>query len=327
MSEDAWHLQFQGAQTDRLIALTGAAPLWSPTLDARDVVGRLAEVEVLLTGWGAPQLDSEALERMPRLRAVIHCAGTVRPIVGGDVWSRGIVVSTSADVNAEPVAEYTLAAIIMAGKRAPFFAADAHRHREDWRYRGRRGALGNDGLTIGVIGYSRIGRRVVRLARDVLHDVNCLVADPYADAAEVTAAGGTLAELHDMLPRVEILTIHAPELASTHHMIGAHELALLPDHACVINTARGSLIDTAALEAECASGRLHAILDVTDPEPLPASSVLYDLPNVMLTPHIAGSLGSETLRMTDAALDELARFIDGEPLGREIREADMLHIA
>ena len=86
-------------------------------------------------------------------------------------------------------------------------------------------------------------------------------------------------------------------------------------------------MDTRALEAECVAGRLHAILDVTDPEPLPASSPLYDLPNVMLTPHVAGSLGSETLAMTDGALDELERLVDGRPLARRLRVEDLARIA
>jgi len=90
-------------------------------------------------------------------------------------------------------------------------------------------------------------------------------------------------------------------------------LALLPDGATVINTARGSVIDTAALERECATGRLNAILDVTDPEPLPPGSLLATLPNVMITPHIAGSLGTETRRMTAQALDELQRYVEGTP--------------
>ena len=169
------------------------------------------------------------------------------------------------------------------------------------------------GRTIGVVGFSRIGRRVVSLLQQ-LDSATVLVADPYADPYEVAAAGARLVPLDELLPRVDVLSIHAPALPSTRHMIGAEQLARLRRNATVINTARGSLIDTAALERECAAGRLHAILDVTDPEPLPADSVLYDLPNVMLTPHVAGSLGSEIHRMTDAALDELERFVRGEAL-------------
>jgi phosphoglycerate dehydrogenase-like enzyme len=126
-----------------------------------------------------------------------------------------------------------------------------------------------------------------------------------------------------LLPRVDVLSLHAPALPSTRHMIGAAELAALPDHATIINTARGSLIDTAALEQECLAGRMSAILDVTEPEPLPASSVLYDLPNVMITPHIAGSLGSELHRMTDAALDELERYVSGRELAAGLSSDDL----
>jgi phosphoglycerate dehydrogenase-like enzyme len=129
--------------------------------------------------------------------------------------------------------------------------------------------------------------------------------------------------LDELLPRVDVLSLHAPALASTHHMIGQAELAALPDHATLINTARGSLVDTSALEAECASGRINAILDVTDPEPLPAESPLYALPNVMITPHLAGSLGSEIYRMTDAALDELERYVTGRDLIDEITSDDL----
>jgi phosphoglycerate dehydrogenase-like enzyme len=101
-------------------------------------------------------------------------------------------------------------------------------------------------------------------------------------------------------------------------MIGAAELALLPDYATVINTARGSLIDTEALVAECRSGRLFAILDVTEPDSLPIGAALRSAPNVMITPHIAGSMGSEILRLSDLTLDELSRWIAQEPLQSEV---------
>lgn len=327
MGAEPWRTQFHESQRRRLAQISAGHVAWVDRLDDQFAAKRLGTVEVLITSWGAPALDEAALRRMPRLRAVIHCAGSVRSLVTPELWRRGIVISTSADVNAEPVAEYTLAAIIMAGKRAPFLAADARSHREDLSYREGRGRLGNSGLTIGVVGFSRIGRRVVRLVSDFFHDVTVLVSDPYADPHEVAAAGGLLVDLADMLPRIDILSIHAPELPSTRHLIGAQQLAALPDQSCVINTARGSLIDTAALTAECVSGRLNAMLDVTDPEPLPANSPLYELPNVMLTPHLAGSEGAEKRRMTDSALDEIERFVTGLPLQREIREEDMLHMA
>ena len=106
-------------------------------------------------------------------------------------------------------------------------------------------------------------------------------------------------------------------------MLGAAELGAMKDHATLINTARGSLVDTSALEAECATGRINALLDVTEPEPLPATSVLYDLPNVVITPHIAGSLGTETRRMSDAALNDLERYLTGQKLLAQVVSGDL----
>ena len=323
MDADAFGVQFDAVRLARLRRLAKLPePQRVSSLDDPSVIDHLAEIEVLITGWGAPRLDGPALARLPRLSAVVHCAGTVRPVVSEELWNRGVAVSTSADLNAEPVAEFTFAAIVMAGKKAPFLATDARRHREDWSYRANRGPLSNVGLTIGLIGFSRIGRRVAEMVR-TLHDVTCLVVDPIVDPAEIIASGALPVSLEEMLPRVDVLSIHAPELPSTLQMIGAAQLAALPDQSCVINTARGSLIETEALEAECVAGRLYAILDVTDPEPLPADSPLYDLPNVMLTPHIAGSLDTEATRMSAAALDELERFVRGLPLARQITRSEL----
>lgn len=312
MDPATFAVQFQEPQLRRLRSLVQLGePVCTDDLDARPARQRLGDIEVLLTSWGAPGLTAERLAAAPSLRAVFHCAGSVREIVTDEVWRRGLLVTNAADYNAIPVAEFTLAAVVFAGKKAPFLAQDARTHRDDWSYSVRRGELSNRGRTIGVVGLSRVGRRVLERLRDL--DVDVLVADPYADAAEVAAAGATLVELPHLLRGCDVLTLHVPSLPATRHLIGAAELALLRDGATVINTARGAVLDTAALERECAAGRLDAILDVTDPEPLPADSVLYELPNVMITPHIAGSLGAETRRMSESALDELERFLSGQP--------------
>ncbi|MFT4030568.1 MAG: hydroxyacid dehydrogenase [Protaetiibacter sp.] len=287
---------------------------------------RLASIEILLTGWDAPRLSDDVLRRLPSLRAVLHCGGSVRGIVSDELWRRGIAVTSVPDVNAVPVAEFAFASIVLAGKRAQVFAAVSARARSDWSYLTRWGDLGNAGRTIGIVGFSQVGRRVVRLVQS-LSNVSCLVADPYADADDVARSGARLVALDTLLPVVDTLSLHAPATAETYHLIGASELARLKDHATVVNTARGSLIDTAALEAECLAGRLHAVLDVTDPEPLPDDSALYGLPNVTLTPHIAGSMGSEMGALADAVLAQLAAYVRGEPLPGRVVESDMGIIA
>ncbi|GAA1851534.1 hydroxyacid dehydrogenase [Myceligenerans crystallogenes] len=321
MSGETYRTQFGPVERARLGELaTLGEPVQVESLDEPAARERLPAVEVLLTSWGAHALTPEVLAAAPRLRAVIHCAGTVRSIMTEAAWARELLVTNAVDANAVPVAEFTFAAVIMAGKRAPFLAARARAARAGWSS-GEFGELSNRDRTIGIVGFSRIGRRVVeRLAGLETREV--LVFDPFADRDEVKAAGARLTGLDELLAASSITSLHAPALPSTRHMIGARELALMPDGATLINTARGMIVDTAALEAECETGRLHAILDVTEPEPLNADSVLYDLPNVMITPHIAGSLGSETRRMTAAALDELERYASGEdPIAPVTRES------
>lgn len=312
MAPRAFAQQFGAEELARLRELADlddVTPLHE--LDSPAARARLADAEVLVTSWGCPRLDAERLAYAPLLRAVFHSAGTVRSIVSDALWARDILVTNAVEENAEPVAEFVLAAIIFAGKKIPALAADARTYREDWSYRTRHGELGNRGRTIGLIALSRVGRRVAERLRDL--DVDVLVHDPYIDPAAITATGARPCGLDELLAASDVVSIHAPELASTFHMIGADQLALMRTGATLINTARGSLVDTVALEAECQSGRLHAMLDVTYPEPLPARSVLYDLPNVMITPHVAGSQGSETRRLSGRALTELERYVNGLP--------------
>ncbi|BCW77379.1 MULTISPECIES: hydroxyacid dehydrogenase [unclassified Arthrobacter] len=323
MNQKTFADQFDSTRLDRLARLVDLGPEpWTASLDRPALAGRLADVEILLTSWGVPRLDGAALARMPKLRAIFHCAGTVRSFVTPELWERGILVTNGADANAIPVAEFTFASIVLAGKKAHVLANDARVFRDDWNYTTKRGELGNIGRVIGVIGFSRIGRRVVHLVQQ-LQDVRCLVSDPYADPAAVAAEGGQLVSLPELMAASDVVTVHAPALPETKHMIGAAELRAMKDNATLINTARGSLVDTKALEAECATGRIQALLDVTEPEPLPADSVLYDLPNVQITPHIAGSLGTETRRMSDAALNDLERYLTGQQLAAQVVSADL----
>ncbi|NED96115.1 hydroxyacid dehydrogenase [Phytoactinopolyspora alkaliphila] len=288
--------------------------------DEPDVQNTLAEAQVLITGWGCPRLDADALERLPKLRAAVHAAGSVKGHATPVCWERGIAISSAADANAAPVAEYTLAAILFAGK-------GVFEHRE--RYRRDRvftlgdlyGNVGNYGRRVGIIGASRIGRRVIELLRPFDFDVS--VHDPYLTTADAAALGVRAVSLDELVATSDIVSVHAPATPSTRHMLDRKRLAKMPDGAILVNTARGSLVDTAALTGELVAGRLSAVLDVTDPEPLPAGSPLFTLPNVFLTPHIAGSQGNELARIGRAAADEVERFCLGRPLRHAVALADL----
>ncbi|WAL74772.1 hydroxyacid dehydrogenase [Kitasatospora sp. YST-16] len=278
-----------------------------------------ASVELLITSWGCPPLDAAALARMPALKAVVHAAGSVKHHVTEACWERGLRVSTAAAANAVPVAEYTLAAVLFANKRVLEIADRYREHRTALDWSAQFPGFGNHRRTIGVVGASLVGRRVLELLRPFDFDV--LVSDPHLDPADALALGARLTELDELLAQCDVVSLHAPALPETHHLLDARRLALLRDGATLVNTARGSLVDTAALTAEARSGRLHAVLDVTEPEVLPADSPLYALPNVLLTPHIAGSLGNELLRITDSALDEVERYCAGREFAHPVNRA------
>ncbi|MFE1288316.1 hydroxyacid dehydrogenase [Streptomyces sp. NPDC058751] len=270
---------------------------------------RLADTEVLITGWGCPPLDADTLDAAPRLRAVLHAAGSVKGFATPEVWERGIVVSSAAAANALPVAEYTLAVILLAGK-------DVFAHRE--RLRAERAfpygeilpGIGNFGRRVGVVGASRIGRRLIELLRPF--DLSVSLADPYVDEAGAAALGVPLLPLDELLAGSDIVTLHAPQTPKTRHLIGRRELALMPAGSVLVNTARGSLVDHDALIEALRAERIGAVLDVTDPEPLPADSPLHDLPNAFVTPHIAGSQGNEVARLGLTVLAEAGRLLAGK---------------
>ncbi len=282
---------------------------------------RLAGTEVLLSCWGCPPLTGEALARMPALRTVVHAAGSVRSHVTDACWRRGLTVSSAASANAVPVAEFTLAAILFAGKQV-WRSARGYADRRDVPPGGlaHYAGVGNHRRVVGVVGASRIGRLVIERLRPFGFTV--LVNDPHLDAAGAAALGARPAGLDELAAGSDVVTLHAPQLPGTRHLFDRRRLGLMRDGATLVNTARGSLVDTDALTAELVAGRLNAVLDHTDPEVPPADSPLYDLPNVLLTPHIAGSLGNELPRLADAALDELARYAAGLPYAEPVtREA------
>lgn len=307
--------------------LTAAAHVDPTTaVDLRDPGARrpLAAAEVLVTGWGCPPLTVETLDAAPRLRAVLHTGGSVKYLLPREGWERGLLVSSAATANALPVAEYALAMILLAGKGVLTLAA---RYRAERRFTlGEvQPHVGNLGRRVGLIGASRTGRRLIELLRP--HDLDVLLHDPYVDEAEAARLGVRGVGAAELFRESHIVSVHAPAVPETHHLVDRAALASMPDGAVLLNTARGSLVDHQALTEELVSGRLGAILDVTDPEPLPPDSPLYDLPNVLLTPHIAGSQGNELRRLGATAVEELERLAAGQPLRHRVHQAELPHAA
>ncbi|WP_225825223.1 hydroxyacid dehydrogenase [Streptomyces naphthomycinicus] len=300
-----------------------------PALVAEDLTDpglreTLARTEILVTGWGCPRLDAAVLDAAPKLRAVLHAAGSVKGFTTPEVWRRGIAVSSAAHANALPVAEYTLAVILLAGKDV-FAHRDRLRERRAFPPGGILPGIGNHGRRVGVVGASRTGRRLIELLRPF--DLVVALADPYVDAPEAARLGVELLLLDELLRICDIVTLHAPQTPETRHLIDARALALMPTGSVLVNTARGALVDHEALIAELRTGRLDAVLDVTDPEPLPADSPLYDLPNAFVTPHLAGSQGNEVARLGRTVVEEAERLSAGEGLRYAVDEAELGRVA
>ncbi|WP_051857650.1 hydroxyacid dehydrogenase [Streptomyces cellulosae] len=326
MSQDAARAVLDPSSLDALRAICDLAPL--PALDdlttprAREV---LAEVEVLVTGWGCPPLDASVLRDAPRLRAVVHTAGSVRGFVTDACWERGIEVSSAAAANALPVAEYTLAMILLTGKRVLERARDYRttRIRADWL--GTPHDVGNYRRTVGILSASLIGRRVVELLRP--HDVEVLLHDPYVSDADAAELGVERVELAELFARCDTVSVHTPLLPATRGLVSRELIDSMPADAVLINTARGAVVDQEALTDAVLAGRIRAVLDVTDPEVLPSEHPLWRCENALITPHLAGSQGNEWRRLADHALAEIARWTSGDEFRHPVRRERLAFLA
>jgi phosphoglycerate dehydrogenase-like enzyme len=273
---------------------------------------------------GLSDADGRRVGPRTALSLFAYAAGTVKWQVTDAVWDRGITVTSAAAANAIPVAEYTVAMILLANKGALLF-------RERLRDLAAvvpldPARVGNFGKRVGLVGASLVGRHVVELLRP--YALQVAVYDPFLSNREATELGvEKVDDLDDLCASVDVLSVHAPDIEATRGMIGAPQLAALRDGAVVINTARPALVDQAALLRHLELGRISAVLDVTTPEPLPAGHPFLALPNVFVTPHIAGAMGSELHRLADLAVDEVERFARGEPPAHPVVRADLDRIA
>ncbi|MCE4026240.1 hydroxyacid dehydrogenase [Microbacterium sp. Au-Mic1] len=283
----------------------------------------LADTEVLVTGWGSPFVGADILDLAPRLRAVLHSAGSIRAYVDPAILHRGVAVSSMAAANAVPVAEYTVAMIVLAGKRILPMAADYRRDPRAFDIEAAYPDLGNHGKQVGIVGASKIGRLVIALLR--AYDLDVVVHDPYLDELDAEDLGVRTVGLDELLETSDVVSVHAPSLPSTLGLIDARGIGRMRRGATLINTARGEIVDQDALTARILAGDLYAVLDVTTPEVLPAGHPLLGSDRVLITPHAAGSLGSELGRLAASVCEELRQLARDEPLAHGI-EPERLEI-
>ncbi|MFJ4573907.1 hydroxyacid dehydrogenase [Streptomyces sp. NPDC088846] len=302
------------AEIDRLVHWQGPH-LTRQQLDEDPEV--LRRIDVLLTGWEAPVLDAAFLSHAPRLQAVLVAAGSVRHLTTPAFWARGIPIVSAAAANAVPVAEFTLAQVLLGLKQVHRIARDVASSR---RYPRNPKVPGAYRSRVGLMGLGHIGRLVAaHLSR---FDIEILATDPVASADTARRTGVRLVGIEELFATCHVVSLHAPLLPETRGVIGARLLNSLGPGATLINTARGALVDEDAAAAVLrARPDLTAVLDVTHPEPPVHDSPLFTLPNVVLTPHLGGALGAERHRLGQLVFDELRRYVADQPLQHAIDPA------
>jgi phosphoglycerate dehydrogenase-like enzyme len=287
----------------------------APPQTAKSIRARpdlLADVEVILSGWGGPVLDAAFLDAAPRLEAFFYAAGAMSGVLTPAVWDRSLVVSSALEANAVPVAEYALSTILFSLKHGWRLARETRQRRA---FPDRNdGVPGCFGSTVGLISVGAVGRALLRLLKPF--DLRVLAYDPFLDAGAARRLGvSELVGLDELFARADVASLHTPLFPETAGMITGGHLSALRRGATFINTARGELVRQDELVAVARRRPdLQFVLDVATPEPPAVDSPLYDLPNVVLTPHIAGSAGGECRRLGRFMVEELERHLSGQPL-------------
>jgi phosphoglycerate dehydrogenase-like enzyme len=289
--------------------------------------------EIEIDVWIPDPYPARAIRIWPRLRGV----RLVLSLMAGTEWIPGVVGPRVTICNARgahniSTAEWTVSAILATLKYFPFYL-DVQRGGV-WKRRFEASAnyarITGDarplyppvmleeltGKRVLLVGYGAIGHEIERMLAPF--DVKLVRV---ARSARNEPAVHAVSELDSLLPQAEIVILILPSTAESHDLIGSRQLALMRQGALLVNAARGPVVDTDALVAALNSGRIRAALDVTDPEPLPEGHPLWSCPNLLLTPHVAGSSPQFAPRSVKTAEDELRRYLAGEPLHNVVQAA------
>ena len=280
-----------------------------PSLSA--LAAPLAEADVLVAGWGCDPVPAQLYDHAPNLQRVVLIGSSVKPLSPHAAWGKDLIITNTADEIGSAAAEYTLGLMLRWLHRFEVFD-DAMHEREPWPS-SRLHHMQRDlrDMPVGLVGFGAIGRRLTGAL--IALDAQVRVFDPFVPDSLLAEFGAERCnDLQELMGACDIVSLHAGLTDETRHMIGADELQAMREDALLVNTARGGLIDTDALVSELRRERIHAAIDVFDPEPLPLSHPLRTLPNALLGPHMAGTYNRSLYqRVMDAAVDEVQRLSEG----------------
>ena len=277
----------------------------------------LGDAQVCVTGWGSAPFTEKVLGAAPALRVIAHTGGSVAALAGEAVYDRNIRVMSGNELYAQSVAEGTIGYILASLRRIPQFAGQLQREgwsRPDWTNEGLIGQR------VGLVGFGAVARYTAKLLR--AFDAEIMIWADHVTPEEAARYGVRKASLEEIFETCKVVSLHLARTPETYHIIDERLLSLLRPDSLLVNTARGAIVDEAAMARLLREGRFRAALDVYEQEPLPMSSPLRGLENALLIPHMGGPTMDRRLFVTQALLDALPAALRGEETWLDIsREA------
>jgi phosphoglycerate dehydrogenase-like enzyme len=288
------------------------------TVDAA-TMAPIGRSDALITTWDSPYLSVETMKQLPSVRVITHCGGEVKKRFDAALFRKLVITNTPVPM-AMPTAELGAAFLLYAARNIDHYR-DALRKKSNRIYQDVHigGVLTESllGREVGMVGFGRIGRSMVEMLRGF--NIRWRVYDPFASKEVSPGSHVQFGSLAGVLKRSSLLVVTAAATEKTRHLLSRDRLAMLQDGSVVINIARGSLIDLAALTREVKGCRLRCALDVSDPEePLPIKHPLRRLSGAIITPHIGGGGQRTRSEMADTAMDDLQRFFNGETVQNRV---------
>jgi D-3-phosphoglycerate dehydrogenase len=295
---------------DGLLRAAGFTPRLASKSDMATVASEIGNAAAVITRSAG--LNREAMDAAPNLRAIGSHGVGVNAIDLAHATKLGIPVFNTPEANRTSVAEHTIALMLTVAKRVT--RGDEATRRTDFDFKYRASLLDLSGKVLGIVGFGGIGRRVAAMAKTAF-GMEVLVASRSAGSDELSRFGYCSASLDELLARSDVVSLHLPLMAQSKHLIGSRELRLMKPTTILVNTARGSLIDEAALVEALKNGAIAgAGLDVFESEQMPHTHPLLSAPNTVLTPHIAGSTEGALRRTAEQLVERLFAIFHGSSI-------------
>ena len=289
---------------------------WNPldrNYTPEELAAEIRDAQICITGWGNARFTEEDLKVAPCLKVIAHTGGTVATLVDESVYQKGITVLSGNELYAQSVGEGVICYMLAALRDIPKFSNMVQK--EGWTKPGwyNEGLLGQK---VGLVGFGAVARYTAEMLK-AFH-VDLLICSGHLSDEEAAKYGGRKATIEEIFATCKVVSLHMAATPKTFHQVNKELLSTLQDGALLVNTARGSVIDEAALAEALRENRFKAILDVYEKEPLPAESPLRGMENAILIPHMGGPTIDRRPFVTEALMKEAPKALAGEASFLEI---------